>query len=143
MHSSCCCWFLFLIKIKLTRLGPDWDSLAKCRIRRRLEVGERCDDVCDLLTNSPSFALQVFVGEIMGAVRLEVVVMEQYCSTFLPVLMKSPANDVESVQQQQQQQQRHCCNVDGAKSDDEVGVHNDARTESAARMKRPKEIWHL
>lgn len=73
----------------------------------------------------------------MGAVRLEVV-MEQYRSTLLPVLMKSPANDVESVQQQQ-----HYCNVEGAKSDDEVGVHNDARTESAARMKRPKEIWHL
>lgn len=72
----------------------------------------------------------------MGAVRLEVV-MEQYCSTLLPVLMKSPANDVESVQQQ------HYCNVEGAKSDDEVGVHNDARAESAARMKRPKEIWHL
>lgn len=75
----------------------------------------------------------------MGAVRLEVV-MEQYCSTLFPVLMKSPANDVESVQQQQQQ---HYCNVEGAKSDDEVVVHNDARTESAARMKRPKKIWHL
>ena len=79
----------------------------------------------------------------MGAVRLEVV-MEQYCSTLLPVLMQSPANGVESVlQQQQQQQQQHYCNVEGAKSDDEVGVHNDARTESAARMKRPKKIWHL
>lgn len=73
----------------------------------------------------------------MGAVTLEVVV-EQYCSTLLPVLMKSPTNGDESVQQQQQE---HCCNAAGAKRDDEVVVvHNDARAESAPR---PKKIWHL